>query len=91
VAADFNIKWIDRYRSAKSPANPEYPNGVDVDMSTQMLPSCQSPLPYPAPRCGMYIVTCKTCGTSAVITTSGRLDDPRSVKISCRPAKEKIQ
>lgn len=41
-------------------------------------------LPYPAERCGVYLVTCDKCGYSAAITTAGRVDDPRSVTIPCR-------
>lgn len=78
------IEWIDRGVEPKSPPNPAYPNGVDLDLS-KGRPYCEIMLvPYPAPRCGYFLVKCSTCGTDALITTAGRPDDPRSVKIACK-------
>lgn len=77
------IRWIDRHREPQCPPNPDYPAGKDVDMSNGADKTCEAPLPHPAPRCGYYIVECETCGFRAVITTAGRPDDPRSVKIAC--------
>jgi C4-type Zn-finger protein len=41
-------------------------------------------LPYPAKRCGIYLVVCERCGYSAAITTAGRPDDPRKVTLPCK-------
>lgn len=85
MMADFKIHWIDRDRDPKYPPDPAYPNGIDIDCSKGQSPSCKSALKYPARRCGMYFVECNVCGTYAVITTAGRIDDPRSVTLACDP------
>jgi hypothetical protein len=78
------VNWIDGFREPKAKPNPAYPNGVDLDMTRGVAPFCQTKLPYPAPRCGQFTVICDVCGMSAVITTAGRPDDPRSVKLACK-------
>lgn len=80
-----SVKWIDRFREPTQKPNPEYPNGIDIDLTKGAQPACQTDLPYPAKRCGYFSVLCKTCGYSAVITTAGRPDDPRTVKLPCLP------
>ena len=77
------VEWIDRGREPKCPPNPEYPNGVDLDLSGG-LEGCKIDLPYPAKRCGVYVVSCAICGLSWGCTTAGRPDDPRSIKVPCR-------
>lgn len=79
----WDMYWIDREREPTQPPNPDYPNGIEMDMSDGQK-SCESVLPYPAPRCGMFYIDCKRCGTNAMITTAGRIDDPRSVKLKCK-------
>lgn len=76
--------WVDRGVWPSSPPNPDFPRGVDIDVSNGAGVSCQTQLPYPAKRCGHYLVECSLCGVNAVITTAGRPDDPRSVRIACR-------
>lgn len=82
-APSFKIEWIDRGREPQNPPNPAYPSGIDVDMS-EGKPGCITSLPYPARRCGVYIVECGKCGIRVGVTTAGRIDDPRSVKVPCR-------
>jgi hypothetical protein len=77
------VKFIDSGREPKCPPNPQHPKGIDVDMS-EGRKHCFAELPYPAPRCGMLLVECDVCGTNALITTAGRIDDPRSVKLKCK-------
>lgn len=79
----FDIKWIDSGREPQVEPNPNYPNGIDVDTAGSAKPACFTQLPYPARRIGQYLVTCRTCGLRAVITTAGRADDPRSVTLQC--------
>lgn len=81
--SDFNIKWIDREREPENPPNPAYPIGIDIDLSEGATVTCKSKLPYPAKRIGFYLVKCNTCGFSTMITTAGRIDDPRSVTLAC--------
>lgn len=79
------ISWLDSGREPKCPPNPEYPDGIDLDMSNraETMNACRVELPYPARRCGVYIVKCETCGLAVGITTAGRPDDPRSVVLAC--------
>lgn len=85
--ASFAITWHDAGREPQCPPNPAWPHGIDLD-ARQGKPGCVTLLPYPAPRCGHYIVRCNTCGASACITTAGRADDPISVAIPCRTVGE---
>ena len=83
-AENFSIEWIDRERNPKCAPNPDYPDGIDVDLSEDSERKCKIDLPYPAKRCGVYIVRCKICGYSVALTTAGRADDPKSVTIPCK-------
>jgi hypothetical protein len=80
----FDLVWVDKEREPQCAPNPDFPDGVDVDVTMGQRPACRSTLPYPAARCGFYVVTCKRCGYRAAITTAGRPDDPRSVMIPCQ-------
>lgn len=79
----FRIEWVDCGREPQCPPNPDYPHGKDVDLTLGAGESCVVRLPYPARRCGFYIITCKTCGNRLACTTAGRPDDPRSARIPC--------
>lgn len=83
----FDISWIDHGREPQCTPNPRFPEGIDLDFSGGK-PSCTTLLPYPAKRCGLYVVKCNLCGFSAACTTAGRPDDPRSITIPCDKAKE---
>lgn len=81
------VKWIDAHKEPRCKPNPEYPNGIDVDLtlkSERLAQTCVTTLPYPAPRIGAYLLECNVCGFKAYITTAGRPDDPRSVRLPCR-------
>lgn len=79
----FTIEWIDHGREPRCSPNPYYPTGIDADCSLGAAATCTAALPYPAPRCGLYIVECQHCGLRVGVTTAGRPDDPRSIKIGC--------
>lgn len=79
------VTWIDEGREPKCAPNPNFPQGRDLDMSERGISSCQTDLPYPAKRCGIFLLECGICGLRVGITTAGRPDDPRSAKVSCRP------
>jgi hypothetical protein len=81
------ITWIDHGREPRHPADPRYPDGVDVDLSNGAARTCRVALPYPAPRCGLYAISCGSCGRSVLVTVAGRRDDPRSVAIACGSAR----
>lgn len=77
------VTWIDSGREPRCAPNPAYPGGKDLDISGG-LRSCVTALPYPAKRCGYYVVECEKCGLSIACTTAGRADDPRSLRIPCK-------
>lgn len=81
--SDFDIEWIDRGREPTCEPDPAYPDGIDIDAAQGTWPYCLVQLPYPAKRCGYYALKCRTCAMSLIITTAGRADDPRSVKVPC--------
>jgi len=81
----FRVQWIDGGREAQAPSDPRYPNGIDLDTAGRMAARrCRVRLPYPAKRCGQYLIECQTCGLFSVVTAAGRRDDPRSVTVGCR-------
>lgn len=79
----FKIKWIDSGHDPVCAPNPAFPNGITLDLSNGAKKTCRTALPYPAKRCGHYVIECPTCGLDVVVTTAGRPDDPRSVKLAC--------
>lgn len=79
----FEITWFDKGREPQCPPNPDYPTGIDIDVTDGREPHCDVVLPYPAKRCGIYQVRCKICGYTVALTTAGRIDDPRTVRIPC--------
>lgn len=83
----FRIEWIDHGREPQCAPDPAFPKGRDLDMTPFLQdgwPTCKAELPYPAKRCGLYIVECTYCGIEFVVTTAGRPDDPRSVTLGCK-------
>jgi hypothetical protein len=80
------VRWVDRGYEPNAKPNPEFPHGMDVDLTAGRATgrSCTTDLPYPAKRCGYYLVSCSTCDFRGVVTTAGRADDPRSVKLPCQ-------
>lgn len=81
------IKWLDSGREPKCAPDPRFPNGVEFDASNGAENSCQTSLPYPAQRCGYYLIECALCKNSVLISTAGRVDDPKHIKIPCLPVK----
>lgn len=83
VTDQFAVDWIDIGRLPRSLPDPDYPNGIDLDISKGRTPACRVALPYPAHRLGYYVVVCHKCGYQVTVTTAGRPDDPRSVTLAC--------
>lgn len=79
---EMKITWLDGKREPTCKPNPAYPEGIDLDASRGGV-SCKVDLPYPAKRCGAYVVECPVCSSRVTVTTAGRPDDPRSVKMPC--------
>lgn len=80
--------FISHHRKAKQAPNPNYPNGIDIDLSNGAGATCQGNLPYPAECCGLILAYCDVCKANAAITTAGRPDDPRTVTFACKRPKE---
>ena len=78
------VEWHDAGREPQCAPNPQYPNGIDLDCADGAEATCMTGLPYPAKRCGLYTVTCELCGQTVAVTTAGRPDDPRTLKMACR-------
>ncbi len=60
----------------------DYPHGKALVVADHE-PSCMVDIPYPAPECGLFLVTCNVCGLKIAITAAGRPDDPISVVLPC--------
>lgn len=78
------VTWVDRGREPKCGPDPAFPTGKDLDVAGEAPRSCSTTLPYPAKRCGVYLVECLTCHLSVAISTAGRPDDPRSIRVPCQ-------
>jgi hypothetical protein len=79
-----SIKWVDHEREPQCKPDPAYPTGKDIDGRIDNGPACKTALPYPARRCGMYLIQCSSCGMRVAVTTAGRPDDPRSIQFNCK-------
>ena len=84
ISVMIKFKFLSHNRKAKVAPNPEYPDGIDVDLSSGAKLNCGAPLPYPAECCGVWFVHCSTCNLNILVTAAGRADDPRSVKLACK-------
>ncbi len=87
---DLHALWIDRGFAPRQPPNPDYPDGLDLDLRTDAdkehnKPSCEIKLKHPAVRVGYWLIRCQLCGLRTIVTTAGRVDDPRSVRVLCKP------
>lgn len=80
----FDVVFIDHGREPTENPDPKHPDGVRINLATAIHKSCTRNLPYPAPRCGLYEVTCRKCGYRAVVTVAGRADDPRVITLPCK-------
>ncbi len=81
--SDVEIRWVDGGREPQCQPDPLYPKGIIIDLSGGAAKVCAVELPYPARRCGRHELRCRRCGVEAAVTTAGRPDDPRVVKLSC--------
>lgn len=80
----FVIQWHDLETKSENPANPTYPNGIAIDAANGAILTCVVRFEYPAKGCGQYMVGCRICGATAIVTTAGRADDPTSIRLPCR-------
>lgn len=78
------VEWIDRGLEPQCAPDPNYPNGIVIDASIKGQQNFWVDLPYPAKRCGLYVVECEICGMKVNITTAGRPDDPKALRLPCQ-------
>jgi hypothetical protein len=81
---NLRVAWVDRGYEPTCKPDPNFPEGIDLDLTNGQRRACHTDLPYPAKRCGYFAVNCSVCGLTAAVTTAGRPDDPRSVKVACK-------
>lgn len=86
----FDVTFLDSGRTATQKPDPAYPDGMEIDLRHPGQKGCCRNLPYPAPRCGHYVVVCTVCGYRALISVAGRPDDPKNVTMPCLPRKEHL-
>jgi hypothetical protein len=55
-----------------------------IDCTDGKQCSCIASLPYPAPRCGAYVLECEECHIRVSLTVAGRPDDVRELKVPCK-------
>ena len=80
-----DVTFLDAGREPQCEPDPNFPNGRLMDFGRPGMNRCVVELPYPAPRCGAWQMTCDICGLRLTITTAGRVDDPRTVALPCLP------
>jgi hypothetical protein len=80
----FSVDWIDGGRIASYPPDVAYPNGVAIDVALDAARACRVELACPAAGVGLWLVVCRGCGFAIALSTAGRADDPRSVRVPCR-------
>jgi len=83
----FTIHWHDRGRPPKVAPNPDYPDGIELDLRQDKDRSaCNINLPYPTghENIGTWVVECSKCGLRIGITAASRPDDPRSALVNCK-------
>ena len=82
-----DIKFFPSGRGqARCAPNPDFLDGVEIDGTNgdRSIASCLTTIPYPAPECGQWLLTCRLCSLTVLITAAGRPDDPRSARVPCQ-------
>jgi hypothetical protein len=85
------VEWRERHvRSrreapapAASPVQDAYPGGIDVDLAMGGGAHCSAVLPQHPGKPGLYDIRCTRCGLSLALTSGGRSNDPRAVRVPC--------
>jgi len=78
----FTIEWYDSKITSNTVPEQDSPKNILVYDEHKLF--CKISLPYPAKRCGMYVVKCNECGNVVGIPTTGKVDDPCSITINCK-------
>ena len=80
----FLVDWVDQHHETTRPADPNYPLGTAIDVALDATRACRLELRCPAARCGLWVITCRVCSYAIALSTTGRADDPRSVRVPCK-------
>lgn len=80
----FFVDWVDGHRVDIEASDPAYPDGTPIDVTLGAAKACRVQLVCPAARCGQWVITCRLCGYAIALKTTGRSDDPASVRMPCR-------
>lgn len=94
VSPGLTVGWRQRYRrtgpdsstlvgAPQRAANPAFPNGSDIDLTDGVGGRCPALLPQFPGKLGLYEVRCATCGLSVALTSAGRTDDAKAVRVPC--------
>jgi hypothetical protein len=78
------VYFLDSGREPQCKADPRYPDGVHLNLAVGAEQKCTRNVPWPAPRCGTYVIECKKCGFKGAIKVGGSPDDPRIVTMPCK-------
>lgn len=79
-----DVTFLDSGREPQCKPDPDFPEGRRINLAPNAISkTCTRNLPYPAPRCGSYVIKCVTCGFTGALSVAGRADDPRMVTIPC--------
>ncbi len=79
-----HAKFLSERRKAQQPPDPRHPLGIVVDGTKGRL-ACSVSLEYPSPCVGKWLIQCDTCDMVALVTAAGRVDDPHTVRLPCKP------
>jgi hypothetical protein len=80
----FLVIWQDTGREPQCDPDPAFLKGRDINLARGADNSCLVELQYPAPRIGVYYLECFICRLRVCVTTAGRVDDPRQVRLPCK-------
>ena len=80
-----DVYFIDAGHRSDERPDPAFPTGrrVNIDGPLPTALCCYN-LPYPAPRCGTYVVECLECPVRHEIPVNGRSDDPYIITMPCK-------
>jgi hypothetical protein len=80
-----HAEWLgEGGRKAQHPPDPRFPLGIIMDCA-EGRPACSISLLYPAPCVGKWLIRCDVCATLSIVTAAGRVDDPHTVRLPCKP------
>jgi hypothetical protein len=91
VRGAFSISWSARTRVENGvartgpahPATPGFENGTDLDLARDAASWCTASCPPWPGKLGMLHLRCQHCDVTVDLTTAGRADDPKLVRLPC--------